>query len=575
MKKLYISNNLAIYKLSICFLIAWFTFSCNEKEFLKEVPLDFYSPENSFVTAEDFEAAIYSLHASTRNGFWGQSGGSAFPRIGWLGTDLVESRYDASGSQDYSILWGPTGTTLGIWELCYQIIYDANVIVGRSESDDSKLTDEQKILVQAEARFFRAYAYNVLASLYGGVPIILEEVTTPKRDYVRATRQAVYEQCAEDLKFAVANLPNIDAVDESRINKLAASHVLSEVYISLGKYQDAINEATKVIDHPKMALMNKRFGANNEKEFNDPNWEGDIYWDLFRQGNQDRSAGNTESIWVLQYSYKMSGGGDSNYELERIAGPDFTAAHIYQSNGKTVPILKKPNTYYCGRGQGFCKPSPYFLKTLWEKSGYTQDMRNSRYNIIRDIKVNNPSNQYNGKWVIADKLPLKRATNDDTTRVFYPIIGKIITPGKHPAEFWDPDQTIPGSLLGTAAHTWRKHYMIRLAETYLLRAEAYLGIGDKVKAAADINVVRRRAKATDVTSDKVDIDYILDEQLRELGFETLRIITLGRLGKVVDRVKRLNPVAGKTIQSHQNLWAIPYSEISKNVEAVLEQNPGY
>ena len=70
MKKLYISNNLAIYKLSICFLIAWFTFSCNEKEFLKEVPLDFYSPENSFVTAEDFEAAIYSLHASTRNGFW-------------------------------------------------------------------------------------------------------------------------------------------------------------------------------------------------------------------------------------------------------------------------------------------------------------------------------------------------------------------------------------------------------------------------------------------------------------------------------------------------------------------------
>lgn len=561
--------------MTICFLLISLIFSCNEKEFLKEVPLDFYSPENSFVTYEDFKAAIYSLHASARNGMWGQSSQSTFPRIGWYGTDLVTSRYDTDGSHDYSVLWGPNGIIGDIWVTCFRLIYDANVVICRSANEDSELTDEQKILIQAEARFFRAYAYNILANLYGGVPIILEEITTPKRDFVRAAREDVYKQCADDLKFAAANLGDIDKVDESRINKLAASHVLTEVYISLGKYQDAIDEATKVISHPNMALMTQRFGTNDEKLFNDPSFEGDVYWDLFRQGNQDRSAGNTESIWVLQYSYNVEGGGDSNYELERFVGPDFTKASLIQSNGKTSPVLSKPNTYWNGRGQGFSKPSHYFLNALWKKSGYFQDIRNSSCNIIRDVKVNNPTNEYNGKWVIADELPLKMTTNDDSTRTFYPVMGKVINPGKHPAKYWDTNQTVAGSLLNTAMHTWRKHYMIRLAETYLLRAEAYLDNGNKEKAAEDINVVRRRAQAPEAAANDVDIDYILDERLRELSYETLRIVTLARLGKVVDRAQRFNPVAAKSIQSHQNLWAIPYSEIEKNVEVVLEQNPGY
>lgn len=569
-----VKNNKQMKKI-IYILFASAFISCNESKFLNEVPLDFYSPENSYVTHDDFKAAIYSLHASLRNDLWGQASQSSFPRIGWYGTDLVESLYDTDKSHDYSVIWGPNGLTLGIWTLCYRLVYDANVIIGRSESDYSQLTPEQRISIQAEARFFRAYAYNILANLYGGVPIVTEEITTPRRDFTRASREQVYQQCEADLAFAIAHLGDIDEVDESRINRLAASHVLTEVYISLNRWQDAINEASKVIDHAGTGLMTARFGASTEKLFNDPDFEGDVYWDLFRQGNQDRSKGNTESIWVLQYSYNVAGGGDRNYELERVVGPDFTNAHIIQSNGSTSPVLAKPNTFYNGRGQGFCKPSPYFLTTLWEKSGYNQDIRNSRNNIIRDVKVNNPTNEYHGKWVLADNLPLKRTTNNDTARYFYPVIGKVITPGKHPAEYWDPDQTVPGSLLGSAQHTWRKHYMIRLAETYLLRAEAYLGNGDAENAAKDINTVRRRANAPDVDPAQVDIDYILDERMRELHFETLRIVTLARLNKVVERVQRLNPIAGASIQPHQNLWAIPFSEINKNVEVKLEQNPGY
>ena len=51
-------------------------------------------------------------------------------------------------------------------------------------------------------------------------------------------------------------------------------------------------------------------------------------------------------------------------------------------------------------------------------------------------------------------------------------------------------------------------YVIRLAETYLLLAEAYLNKGDKASAADAINVVRARAKAPLCTAADVTIDYI-------------------------------------------------------------------
>jgi len=116
-----------------------------------------------------------------------------------------------------------------------------------------------------------------------------------------------------------------------------------------------------------------------------------------------------------------------------------------------------------------------------------------------------------------------------------------------------------------------------LAETYLLRAEAYLGKNDKINAAKDINVVRSRANATPVEAAEINIDYILDERLRELMYEEWRRVTLARINKLVDRTKRYNPMVAPEgyIKDFHNLFPIPYSEIERNTEAVLEQNPGY
>ncbi|MGJ1422275.1 RagB/SusD family nutrient uptake outer membrane protein [Sphingobacterium spiritivorum] len=73
----------------------------------------------------------------------------------------------------------------------------------------------------------------------------------------------------------------------------------------------------------------------------------------------------------------------------------------------------------------------------------------------------------------------------------------------------------------------------------------------------------------------VNIDYILDERLRELYPEEFRVVTLARLGKLYDRDKLYNPKSGLSIEQYHNLWPIPSNEITQNTEAKLEQNPGY
>lgn len=552
--------------------------SCNDSEFLYEEPIDFYSPDNSYISIENFEASLYNLYAVLREEFYVAQSAFRSPRINISGTDLCGYDQETSGLANSLV---PTSNFVytAYWKPAYRIIYDANVIIGRSESDIVELTDDQKIKVQAEARFFRGYMYKLLADIYGGVPLVLEEVTVPRRDFVRASREETYRQAALDLKFASENLPAITEVDDARISNLVAYHVLAEAYLSLQEWEMSIDAASVVIDDPNMALMTERFGSRaNDSMDPDFPWAsgGDPYWDLFRKDNQNRSSGNKEALWVIQYAYNVTGGGDGGYRWETASGPRTWLLRVANNDGSLVNLIPYPNTFYGGRGAGQTKPSGYFYKVIWNRSGYDEDLRNADYNIIRDIKVNNPASDHNGKFVIADNVPILLQAQVDTLRDFYPILAKISSMGDHPLDIWQNDQSVKGSIStsgGPANTTFRDEYRIRLAETYLLRAEAYLGANNPGLAANDINEVRARSSAPPVSSSEVDIEYILDERARELYWEENRLQTLMRLGKLVERTNRYNDFL--TYYDHQNLWPIPQSEIEKNTEAVLEQNPGY
>ena len=119
---------------------------------------------------------------------------------------------------------------------------------------------------------------------------------------------------------------------------------------------------------------------------------------------------------------------------------------------------------------------------------------------------------------------------------------------------------------------------MRLAETYLLRAEAYWRAGNTNAAAADINVVRQRAKATPVTSADVNLDLILDERARELYIEDFRLNTLMRVGKLTEYLMKYNPnvvKGGYQLGEYLNRFPVPNSEIEANKEGGLVQNDGY
>jgi hypothetical protein len=132
------------------------------------------------------------------------------------------------------------------------------------------------------------------------------------------------------------------------------------------------------------------------------------------------------------------------------------------------------------------------------------------------------------------------------------------------------------------AQSGRDAFILRLADIYLIAAEAELNLGNKAKAAELINVVRTRAAMPgrtanmQITANDVTIDFILDERARELAGEQWRWFDLKRTGKLIDRVKRFNPMAAPFIQDFHTVRPIPQKQIDAVTnKSEFVQNPGY
>jgi starch-binding outer membrane protein, SusD/RagB family len=538
--------------------------SCNENELLKEVPLDFLSTENAYVTEADFELAINRLYYQARFIYEIGEGGSQTHAT--ITTDLgyrPAALPDAHPNSPKNALFPTSPDVLMWWRNLYQMVYNSNVIIGRIEGENTVFNSEQnRKVILAEAHFFRALAYRTLAGLFGGVPIVVEELTEPKRDFIRSTRSETWQQSVEDLKIAVQFLPDADNVKApGRLCDAAANHLLAEVYVSIADWDKAIEAASKVINSGKFSLMRNRFGSLANKP-------GDVWWDLFRVDNQNRTAGNKEGIWVLQNESKRNITGSASKTSEESLETRVIPRYWALTGPDNKSLFIGPTTQNMGRGAGQIQPHRYTEYTIWE-SDWANDMRNSEYNIRRDLVADNPQSAYFGKKIIENKL----VRSSHYQRNWYAMFAKASTEYQHPDYLIIDPAT--GLVSNDAGELTRDKYAMRLPETYLLRAEAYLGKGDKVNAAADINFIRQRVNAKPVSPADVNIDYILDERARELLWEEVRVLTLSRLGLNYDRKKKYDLRSGDQISPHHNLFPIPFSEIERNTGAVLEQNPGY
>lgn len=547
------------------------TFSCKES-YLDEVPLDRFSPENLLTNEKGYDAAVVALYQAAREEH--VIGGVNFDYMN-LGTDVARwGRPDSRGFNDYTLLNPQQSISRSYWDWAYkEMIRQTNLILENIDDPKLNIPAETRGNLKGQAQFFRAYTYNVLANLYGGVPLVDRQFSEPKFDFVRASREEILRFVAKDLEEAGAGLRTTGQVEDGRITKAAAYHLLTEVYISLGLetkdasfYDKSVEAATKVISGQtgNYQLMTERFG--------DKNRPGDVFSDLFWYNQQNRSSGNLETIWSWQFEAFTVGGGtnqgggssDGGNTTPRWWAPE--QDRILSPNGFKNSFADSLN-----RGIGVNSPLNYWKYDIWKLD--PNDMRNSQYNIRRDFYYNDPEDKqyfgkkiqtgYNAKGQLVTKKEDGTLTTFvlDTLRMYYPWVRKV--DGR---PFTDDPST------GRTANDFIR---MRLGETYLLRAEAYFRKSDLANAAQDINVVRSRAKAKSITASNLSIDFILDERARELIVEEPRMRTLIRMGLLYDRVKKYNPTSAKNIQPFNNYWPIPQSIIDANTGAKIQQNPGY
>ena len=559
------------YRLSVVILTLVFS-SCSN-DVLEERPLDFLAPENSFETVEGIRQGIYGLHSTVRENWYtdGPNQDAFAINMGGLGTDIAFHGENPGGNRklvNYEAEMTSTNDQFTFfWETNYQIIQQANVLIEAINNSDDSIweNDAQRKAFLAEALFFRAWTYRFLVPLYGDVPLVTEALNTVKTDFVRTPKEEVYAQMEEDLVFAAENLPDPGSEEgPGRITQGAALTILSEVYIYESKFQEAVDAATKAIDGP-YALMTDRFGSTIEAF-----GSGDVFLDLFAYGNQSLET-NTEGLWVIQFEPLVTGG--SRFPGERGWGPAYfrmgNTPDGYQAfRGELVNGSYTGYLDTLGRPVSWIRPTNFEAYDIWS-GDFDTDIRNASHNIKRKFYFDNPESAYDNQEIDFDLYPAgTRDAIKDTCQYIYPYFMKHADPLNH---FDDPGRSGGG-------YNHKDVYAIRLAETYLLRAEAYVNMGNTALAAQDINAIRNRAKATPVSPADVDLDYILDERARELYGEEFRHITLRRMGKFLERVRKYNnnPIyPACNVQDYNVLFPIPQNQIDLNIDSDFPQNPGY
>jgi hypothetical protein len=524
-------------------------FASCKKSYLDEKPYSAYSPL-TLTDSLGFEASLIGLY-NYESTILTYSSAQGWPSVWQVGTDVANATANQQGIEvpyyNYAQLTSTDGAASYIWGKYYALINNTNNIIDGAESPSTtSISAGGKAAISAEARFFRAYAYNNLATLFGKVPVILHPVTGPKTDFTRASLDVVNTQIVADLTLAIANLPDLRAGNANtnlagkpvgRASKYMAMQLLAEVYLRMGKNDLAEQQAQAVINSGKFSLIKARYGVR-------ASGAGDYYSDMFVYGNERRSQGNSEAIWVLEQENPSTvvGGNTDAAQQRRVWG-----AAYYNISGLVI------SDTLGGRSIARLRLSNWVLYGLYP----TGDMRNSQYSIRRRYYYNDATKPA----TYGQQVPF---TGPDT---LYKICPSTTKWGAY-----DPNDVFGYAMI-------KDFMMMRLGETYLLLAEAQIKQGKTAEAATSINVLRTRANAPQVTSDQMNLNFVLDERARELIGEENRRMTLMRTSTLVERSLRLNsndvqhPTTG--LAAKNLLLPIPLSEIQLNKDAVLEQNPGY
>jgi hypothetical protein len=188
-------------------------------------------------------------------------------------TNFQDFILDGVGSSMYSTIWNRP----------YQAIRNANILI--ENIDDANVTDDQKVLIKAEARFIRAVAYYKLYVYFGPTP--LRTSTDQELQIPRASEDEFLNFIESELIAIVPELP--DPGDESqwgRAHKGAAMGYLCKFYLNTKQWQKCAEIANDIIDLNYYSLFPEYFGLFQVK--NERNSE--IIWARTSKADLGRSA---------------------------------------------------------------------------------------------------------------------------------------------------------------------------------------------------------------------------------------------------------------------------------------------
>lgn len=494
----------------------------------------------------------------------------------WYGTDIYSRTGEMNDAQmgidDYSYINTSDASVYDFWCKNYDVITQANTAMTRGEN--LGLDEEIRTKRTAELLVLRAYAYFNLVETYGGVPLLLSEITEPTFSFTRVSEEEVYDQIISDLEEAISSngLDDVPASNDfGRVGLGMAKHLLGKAlltrsYKSFAKTDDLSRAITYFND---VIALHPMVGS----------------WDiLFDTQTGTYQYNNSEVIFSVRYSSNQLYNSEGSSGLYQHFLP---ALFMFPGNThRGAPYWRTDNSYRAGEDylnsfeDGDIRNSEKYLVrniiagTSGSTNGHTYGVNDVVIYCPKEEMTDTEINQYQ-----ADHPSVYLVVNPDEYNTLFPVLNQnVCYPFVY--KFYDPNVTEFTDRVteGGDPRGSRDIYIFRTAETKLLLAEAYLKNNQLTEALEQVNDIRRRASASELQN--VDLDVILDESGRELFGEANRWMDLKRTGKLFERAYKYN----KFVQRHHNsasdiddyflLRPIPQTEIDRS-NNTLEQNPGY
>ena len=626
--------------------------SCSD-DFLKQDPLSFYEPKTTFATESGVNAALAMGDRLLRGITVHYSGGSNnIP----LSTEYFFSELALFGKTDVGAAFcddwatkltpttfisdgGNANSAIGyFWNQGYSGVKYANTVISNIDAVEG-MAQDKKNQFKGQAYFQRAWHSSHLVFQFGDIPLVTKILEVPKQNYKSTKKEAILDMLVSDMEKAVQWVPNQkDLTYVGQVNKGACRVLLSKLYLATGQWKKAELQCDTLInnlDGTDYRLMTECFGA--EETTGSPTTKTitrNVMWDLHRP--QNKLASSNKEVIMGMVNQGEGGVGAVDVQWLRIFAPFWNGnikAAAGHKNAKSINNWNKTQKQYndtldwvryTGRGLGHCRLTYFAQHPLWKVNGVEDDI-DLRHNHDVGNWVRMTDFKYNDKWANNGEDAEYYGKNirlydddgtllcSDTIRSWYdyPYYKLYVRDTKEHAIETASSFT---QTLGSC----NDMYLYRLAEVYLLRAEARFFQDNNQGATEDVNTVRRRAKASQYYT-SVNIGDIMNERARELYLEEWRNTELKRVSYELalsgkpdewgntysldnwDKqegtdeqggsywYQRINHYSlynkgaivsnGKTLKytmDKRNLfWPIPQGAIDANSEGQLHQNYGY